>query len=196
MIGGLAQCIREYKKPAILAPLAMAGEVTMEVLIPLVMADLYDYGIKLQDMGTIIVKSLLLVLCTAASLVFGILSAKCAARAGTGFAKNLHHDMYYHVQDFSFSNIDHFSSASIVTRLTSDVANLQTTFQMMIRIAIRCPMMLILSLVSANRTVCVVICQCKKCAGGGRVYRGADQSPNRNQLWKSQTHSPRWLDPA
>ena len=127
----------------------MIGEVTMEVLIPLVMRDLYDYGIELQHMEVIVEKSILLVLCALASLCFGVMSAIFASRAGTGFARNLRHDMFYRVQKFSFSNIDKFSSASIVTRLTSDVANLQMTFQMMIRMAIRCPMMLVLALISA-----------------------------------------------
>ena len=151
MIRRLARCIREYKWAAILAPLTMVGEVAMEVLIPLVMADLYDYGVVLQDMGVVISKSIQLVLCALLSLCFGVASAVFASKAGTGFAKNLRHDMFYRVQKFSFSNIDKFSSASIVTRLTSDVANLQMTFQMMIRIAIRCPMMLILALISASR---------------------------------------------
>ena len=127
----------------------MIGEVAMEVTIPLVMKDLYDYGVKLQAMDVIVNKSILLVLCALASLMFGVASAIFASRAGTGFAKNLRHDMFYRVQKFSFSNIDKFSSASIVTRLTSDVANLQMTFQMLIRMAIRCPMMLILALISA-----------------------------------------------
>ena len=145
MIKRIARCIREYKWPAILSPLCMVGEVTMEVLIPLVMANLYDYGIMHQDIRIIATRSLLLVLCALASLGFGVASAVFASKAGTGFAKNLRHDMFYNVQRFSFSNIDKFSSASIVTRLTSDVANLQMTFQMMIRMAIRCPMMLVLA---------------------------------------------------
>ena len=149
MIKRLARSIREYKKATILAPLTMIGEVAMEVLIPLVMADLYDYGIVLQDMGVVVSKSIQLVICAIASLCFGVASANYASRAATGFAKNLRHDMYYRVQDFSFSNIDKFSTASIVTRLTSDVANLQMTFQMMIRMAIRAPMMMILALMSA-----------------------------------------------
>ncbi|MBQ6999788.1 MAG: ABC transporter ATP-binding protein [Oscillospiraceae bacterium] len=151
MIKRLARCIREYKWPAILSPLCMVGEVAMEVLIPLVMADLYDYGVVLQDMNVVVIKSLQLVLCALASLGFGVASAVFASKAGTGFARNLRHDMFYNVQKFSFSNIDKFSSASIVTRLTSDVANLQMTFQMMIRMAIRCPMMLVLALISALR---------------------------------------------
>ena len=151
MIKRLARCIREYKWAAILSPLTMIGEVTMEVLIPLVMADLYDYGVVQQNMQVVISKSILLVICALASLSFGVASAIFASRAGTGFARNLRHDMFYNVQKFGFSNIDKFSSASIVTRLTSDVANLQMTFQMLIRMAIRCPMMLSLALVSALR---------------------------------------------
>ncbi len=149
MIKRLSRCIREYWWAALLSPLCMVGEVAMEVLIPRVMATLYDYGIMHQDMGVILEKSLLLVVCALASLSFGCASAIFASKAGTGFAKNLRQDMFYRVQKFGFSNIDKFSSASIVTRLTSDVANLQMTFQMMIRMAIRCPMMLILALISA-----------------------------------------------
>ena len=151
MIRRLARCIREYKWAALVSPLCMVGEVTMEVLIPLVMADLYDRGIVTRDMSVVISRALLLMLCAVVSLAFGVISADYASKAGTGFAKNLRHDMYYQVQQFSFSNIDRFSTASIVTRLTSDVANLQMAFQMMIRMAIRCPMMLILAMVSALR---------------------------------------------
>ncbi len=151
MLKRLARCIREYKWAALLSPLCMAGEVAMELLIPLVMADLYDYGIALQDMGYVLQKSLVLVVCALASLCFGCASAVFASKAATGFAKNLRHDMFHHVQRFSFSNIDKFSTSSIVTRLTSDVANLQMTFQMMIRMSIRCSMMLVLALVMALR---------------------------------------------
>ena len=161
MIKRLARCVREYKWAAIGSPLAMIGEVAMEVTIPLVMADLYDYGIVKQDMTTVILKSILLVLCALASLCFGVASAKLASKAGTGFAKNLRHDMFHRVQNFSFSNIDKFSTSSIVTRLTSDVANLQMTFQMLIRMAIRSPMMLILAFVSAiniNVRLSLVFC--------------------------------------
>ena len=151
MIRRLARCIREYKWPALLSPLSMIGEVTMEVLIPLVMADLYDYGIVMQNMSVVVTKSIQLVCYALLSMAFGVGSAVFASKAGTGFAKNLRHDMFYRVQTFSFRNIDKFSSASIVTRLTSDVATLQMTFQMLIRMAIRCPMMLILALISALR---------------------------------------------
>ncbi len=161
MIKRLARCIREYKWSAILSPLCMIGEVAMEVLIPLVMADLYDFGIVEQNMTVVIRQSILLVLCALTSLAFGVASAFFASRASTGFAKNLRHDMFYRVQNFSFGNIDRFSTSSIVTRLTSDVANLQMSFQMMIRMAIRSPMMLILALVSAmgiNVRLSLVFC--------------------------------------
>ena len=151
MIKRLARCIREYKWAAILSPLTMVGEVTMEVLIPLVMANLYDFGVCMQDMHVVVTRSIQLVICALLSLGFGVLSAVFASRAGTGFAKNLRQDMFYRVQRFSFSNIDKFSSASIVTRLTSDVANLQMTFQMLIRMAVRCPVMLVLAMGSAFR---------------------------------------------
>ena len=151
MIRRLARCLREYKWTALVSPLAMIGEVAMEVTIPLVMAQLYDQGIAAGNMTVVVQKAMVLVLCAVVSLIFGVLSATYASKAATGFARNLRHDMYYRVQDFSFANIDKFSSASIVTRLTSDVANLQMAFQMSIRLAIRCPMMLILAMISSLR---------------------------------------------
>ncbi|MBO7275526.1 MAG: ABC transporter ATP-binding protein, partial [Clostridia bacterium] len=164
MIKRLARCVREYKWAAILSPITMIGEVSMEVTIPLIMADLYDYGIVLQDMKMVVTKSILLVLCAIASLCFGCASAVFASKAGTGFAKNLRHDMYHHIQSYSFSNIDKFTTPSIVTRLTSDVARLQMAFQMTILMLVRTPMMLILSLIMAMRisvrlsmVYCVVI---------------------------------------
>ena len=151
MIKRLARCIREYKWAALLSPLCMIGEVSMEVLIPLVMAKLYDYGIVMQDMNVVVTQSIQLIILALTSLSFGVASATFASKAGTGFAKNLRHDMFHRVQEFSFSNIDKFSTASIVTRLTSDVANLQMTFQMMIRMAFRSPIMLILAMFSSMR---------------------------------------------
>ena len=161
MIKTLARSIREYKWSAILSPLCMVGEVAMEVLIPLVMASLYDNGIAAQNMEVVIIRCIQLVTCALMSLAFGVASAWFASKASTGFAKNLRHDMFYRVQNFSFANIDKFSTASIVTRLTSDVANLQMTFQMLIRMAVRCPMMLILAFVSAmniNVKLSLVFC--------------------------------------
>ena len=99
MIRRLARCIREYKWAAMLSPLCMIGEVAMEVTIPLVMANLYDYGVVLQDMHIVVTRSIQLVLCAIMSLAFGVASAIFASRAGTGFAKNLRHDMFYRVQN-------------------------------------------------------------------------------------------------
>lgn len=161
MIKTLARCIREYKWPAILAPVCMIGEVYMETRIPLVLAQVVDQGVSVGNMGAVVSNGGLLVLYALISLIFGIASAVLASYAATGFSRNLRHDMYYKVQDFDFANIDKFSTASIVTRLTSDVANLQMTFQMMIRMAIRCPMMLILATANAfsvSPRLCVVYC--------------------------------------
>ena len=161
MIKPLARCIREYKWPAVLAPICMIGEVYMETKIPLVLAKVVDEGVSVGSMGAVVGNGGLLVLYALISLMFGIASAVLASYAATGFARNLRHDMYYKVQEFDFANIDKFSTASIVTRLTSDVANIQMTFQMMIRMAIRCPMMLILATANAfsvSPRLCLVYC--------------------------------------
>jgi len=149
MIKALARRIREYKKPAILSPLTVSMEVVMEVIIPLLMANLIDFGIEKGDMGYVVKTGLLLVLMCVFSLIFGVLSGKFASIASAGFAKNLRKDMYHHVQDFAFSNIDKFSTASIVTRLTTDVSNIQHAFMMIIRVAVRSPFMMVFSIVAA-----------------------------------------------
>ena len=149
MIKTLAKSIREYKWAALLSPLCMVGEVYMETKIPRVLSQIVDLGVTPADMRTVILKGLVLVLFSIMSLCFGVASAYYASAAGTGFAKNLRHDMFYRVQNFDFANIDKFSTASIITRVTSDVATLQMCFQMMIRMAIRCPMMLILAATNA-----------------------------------------------
>ena len=161
MIRRLSRCIREYKWPTVLSPLCMVGEVAMEVLIPLVMTRLYRQGVAAGRSDIVVQWSIVLVLCALVSLAFGASSAFLASKAATGFARNLRHDMFHHVQRFSFRNIDKFSAASIVTRLTSDVATLQMSFQMMIRMAIRSPMMLILGLLAAmsiNFKLSLVFC--------------------------------------
>ena len=161
MIRKLARSIREYKWSAMLSPLAMVGEVYMEVQIPLVLAKIVDQGVELGNIGAVAKYGGILVLYALISLAFGVASAFFAAHAATGFARNLRHDMFYKVQTFDFSNIDKFSTSSIVTRLTSDVANIQMAFQMMIRMAIRCPMMLILATTNAysiSPRLCLVYC--------------------------------------
>ena len=149
MIKRLAGCVREYKKDSILTPLYVTMEVVLEVVIPLLMARLIDYGINGANMPYILKMGGALVVAAVISLLFGALSGRSAAIASAGFAKNLRHDMFYNVQGFSFSNIDKFSTASIVTRLTTDITNIQNAYQMVIRIAVRCPVMLIFSLIMA-----------------------------------------------
>ncbi len=146
MIRKLAGCVREYKRASVLTPIFVTMEVVMEVVIPLLMAKLIDLGIDQGNMSMIIKIGLALVLSTVISLAFGALSGKYAAAASAGYAKNLRKDMYERVQEFSFSNIDRFSTSSIVTRLTTDVTNVQNAFQMIIRVAVRAPIMLIFSL--------------------------------------------------
>ena len=151
MIKRLLESVREFKKDALLTPFFVVLEVVMEVIIPLVMALLIDKGIDGQDMAAIWKYGIILVLCAMLALVFGAAAGTFAARASTGFARNLRHDMYYNVQNFSFSNIDKFSTGSIVTRLTTDVTNVQNAFQMCTRIAVRCPVMLVFALFMAMR---------------------------------------------
>jgi ATP-binding cassette subfamily B protein len=147
MIKRLAGCIRQYKKESILTPVYVTLEVTMEVIIPVLMARLIDYGIDKGNMTYIIKIGIALLLFAFISLFFGILAGRTAAIASGGFAKNLRQEMYYNVQNLSFSNIDKFSTGSIVTRLTTDVTNVQMAYQMLIRLAMRSPVMLIFSLI-------------------------------------------------
>ena len=151
MIKRLLKSVREFKKDALLTPFFVVLEVVMEVIIPLVMALLIDKGIDGQDMAAIWKYGIILVVCAMLALVFGAAAGTFAARASTGFARNLRHDMYYNVQNFSFSNIDKFSTGSIVTRLTTDVTNVQNAFQMCTRIAVRCPVMLVFALFMAMK---------------------------------------------
>lgn len=151
MIKRLSKCIREYKKASILTPIFVSLEVVMEVIIPYYMGKMLDYGVNLGDMNYIVKVGIMLVVFCIMSLVFGALAGKYAAYASAGFSKNLRHDMFHNVQSFSFSNIDKFSVSSLVTRLTTDVTNMQNAYQMIIRIAVRSPLMMIFSLVMAIR---------------------------------------------
>ena len=147
----LAQCIREYKKDAILSPLYVLMEALLDVAIPFVMADLIDKGIESGNMNMILRYGAILVGFALVALAFGVLSGRSCARATAGFARNLRHDMFHHLQVYSFSNIDKFSSAGLVTRLTTDVSNVQNAFMMIIRTLIRCPAMLIFAMVMSFR---------------------------------------------
>ena len=155
MIKKLLKVVREYKKETLLTPFFVMLEVVMEVCIPLVMGMLIDYGFpegqNIVNVNAIYKYGGILIACAILALIFGILSGKFAAKAGAGFGKNLRHDLYYKVQEFSFKNVDKFSSASLVTRLTTDVTNVQQIFQAVIRVAIRTPLMFIFSFVMGFR---------------------------------------------
>ena len=141
----LFKSIREYKKQSLLAPLLVILEVLMEVLIPLEMAKIIDVGIANGDLGYIIQRGVILVVMAMLALYFGVQAGNMAAVASAGYAKNLRHDIFYKVQDFSFKNIDHFSTSGLVTRMTTDITNVQMAYMMSIRLLARAPIMIALS---------------------------------------------------
>ena len=149
MLKKLAKCVGEYKSHAIKTPIYVALECVFDVIIPFLMASLIDEGINKGDSSVIIKVGLTLIVCSILAMFCGVMSGRHAARASSGFAKNLRRKMYNHVQNYSFANIDKFSASSIVTRHTTDVNNVQMAFQMITRIAIRAPLMLIFSLIMA-----------------------------------------------
>ena len=146
MLKKLASYIKEYKKDTILTPIFVVLEVVMEVIIPLLMARIIDVGIQNGDVHYILEMGILLIVSAILSLTFGMLSGRFAAKASAGYAKNLRKAMFHKVQDYSFENIDKFSTSSLVTRMTTDVTNVQMAFQMIIRILVRGPIMMIFAL--------------------------------------------------
>lgn len=151
LIKRLSKCVREYKLTSILSAVFVGLEVIMEVLIPLEMSKMIDFGINAGDMAYVTKSGVKLIVFALLAILFGNLAGRCCAIASSGFAKNLRHDMYYNIQNFSFSNIDKFSASSLVTRMTTDVSNVQNAYQMLIRMAFRSPMMMIFSAVFAFR---------------------------------------------
>ena len=152
MIKTLAKCIGKYKKESIITPIFTAVEVFLEILIPFITASIIDKGIQAGDMRKVGIYGGIMLVIAFLSLFFGIQAGKYAAAASTGFACNLREKMYENIQTFSFSNIDKFSTAGLVTRMTTDVTNVQNAYQMIIRIAVRAPLMMICSI-----TMCVII---------------------------------------
>ena len=146
MLKKLASYIKEYKKDSILTPIFVVLEVVMEVIIPLLMARIIDVGIQNGDVHYILEMGVLLIVSAILSLTFGMLSGRFAAKASAGYAKNLRKAMFHKIQDYSFENIDKFSTSSLVTRMTTDVTNVQMAFQMIIRILVRGPIMMIFAL--------------------------------------------------
>lgn len=143
----LLRSLREYKKESILTPILVIFEVFMEVLIPLLMANIIDVGIANSDMNYILKTGLLLILLAVVALFFGAMAGKMGAIASSGYVKNLRQDIFYKIQDFSFKNIDRFSTSSLVTRLTTDLTNIQMAYMMTIRLLVRAPIMIVLSLI-------------------------------------------------
>ena len=141
----LLKSVREYKKQSILAPILVILEVLMEVLIPMEMANIIDIGMTSGDLHYIIQRGVILVVMAMLSLFFGISAGNMAAVAGAGYAKNLRHDIFYKVQEFSFKNIDHFATSGLVTRMTTDITNIQMAYMMSIRLLARAPIMIVLS---------------------------------------------------
>ena len=187
MIKRLMKSIREYKTPSLLAPFFVALEVVLEVIIPLLMANLIDDGIYQGEMKLVYKIGIELIICAILSLIFGMLSGMFAAKASSGFAKNLRQDLYYKVQTFSFTNIDKFSTSSLVTRLTTDITNVQMAYQMIIRIAVRAPSMLIISLFfafSINRSLSLIFLIVIPILGFGLFYISKKVHPIMERVFK------------
>lgn len=143
MIKKLLANVGDYKKASLLTPVYVAGEVALDVIMPLIMAMMIDQGIEKGHAGVILRYGGLLFLCSLLALMLGTLGGRTAAIASAGFARNLRHNLFSKIQDFSFSNIDRFSSSSLITRMTTDVTNVQNAYQMIIRILVRSPLILV-----------------------------------------------------
>lgn len=150
MIPRLAKCIKQYKKESILSPLMVTGEVILDMIMPYLMALIIDNGVAKGSMAYTLKAGAGLFICALLALLFGVLSGKFAATASTGFAKNIRQEMYNNIQSFSFSNLDKFLPASLVTRLTTDIMNVQISYQMIIRILVRSPLILLFSVIMAH----------------------------------------------
>ena len=177
----LLRSVREYKKQSILAPLLVILEVLMEVLIPLEMAKIIDVGIANGDMSYILQRGLILVVMAMLALFFGVQAGNMAAIAGAGYAKNLRHDIFYKVQDFSFKNIDHFSTSGLVTRMTTDITNIQMAYMMSIRLLARAPFMIILSWIMTlllNKTISLLFLIVIPLLGGTLIYIAKKAHPH------------------
>ncbi|MEE1076911.1 MAG: ABC transporter ATP-binding protein [Acutalibacteraceae bacterium] len=183
----LLKSVREYKWVSIITPVLKVLEVVMEVMIPYYMAYLIDYGIDKGDMKTVWQVGLLLVVFALLSLFFGVAGGITSAKASTGFAKNLRKDMFYNVQNFSFSNIDKFSTSSIVTRLTTDVTNIQMAYQMSMVMAVRAPIMLVVAIVASfniNSQLAWIYIGCIPIIGIAMLFLMKNAHPIFNRVFK------------
>ena len=187
MLKKLASYIKEYKKDTILTPIFVVLEVVMEVVIPLLMARIIDVGIQNGDVRYILEMGALLIVSAILSLTFGMLSGRFAAKASAGYAKNLRKAMFHKVQDYSFENIDKFSTSSLVTRMTTDVTNVQMAFQMIIRILVRGPIMMIFALLmvmSISLKLSVVFFVAIPVLGAILFYIAIKAHPNFERVFK------------
>lgn len=177
----LLKSVREYKKQSVLAPFFVILEVLMEVLIPMEMAKIIDVGIMQGNLSYIVRRGLILVIMAMLALYFGIIAGKMAATAGAGYAKNLRHDIFYKVQEFSFKNIDRFSTSGLVTRMTTDITNVQMAYMMSIRLLARAPIMIILSWVMTlvlNKTVAMLFLIVIPLLGGTLIFIAKKAHPH------------------
>lgn len=187
MIKKLSKFIQEYKKESILTPIFVILEVVMEVIIPLLMAKIIDVGIQNGDVNYILKIGILLIISAILSLTFGMLSGKFAAKASAGYSKNLRKAMFYKIQDYSFENIDKFSTSSLVTRMTTDVTNVQMAFQMIIRILVRAPIMMVFALamvLSINAKLSLIFFIAIPLLGAILFYIAIKAHPNFEKVFK------------
>ena len=187
MFKKLSKYVKEYKKSAILTPIFVVLEVVMEVIIPLLMARIIDVGIQNGDVRYIVEIGALLIISAILSLTFGMLSGRFVAKASAGYAKNLRKEMFHKVQDYSFENIDKFSTSSLVTRMTTDVTNVQMAFQMIIRILVRGPIMMIFALlmvVSISPKLSLIFLVAIPVLGGILFYIARKAHPNFERVFK------------
>lgn len=187
MIKKLASFIKEYKKYTILTPIFVVLEVIMEVIIPLLMAKIIDVGIQNNDVKYILEIGALLIVSAIMSLAFGMLSGRFAAKASAGYSKNLRKAMFHKIQDYSFENIDKFSTSSLVTRMTTDVTNVQMAFQMIIRILVRGPIMMIFALLmvlSINAKLSLIFFVAIPLLGAVLIFIALKAHPNFERVFK------------
>ena len=182
----LLHSVREYKKESFLTPVLVCLEVLMEVLIPLLMANIIDVGIANGDMGYIIRMGVLLVVMAMLALLFGAKAGQMGAIASSGYAKNLRHDIFYKIQEFSFGNIDHFSTSSLVTRMTTDITNVQMAYMFTIRLLARAPIMIVLSLImtmTINMQIALIMLITVPVLGGALIFIAKKAHPHFVQVF-------------
>ena len=182
----LLRSVREYKRESFLTPVLVCLEVLMEVLIPLLMANIIDIGIANGDMGYIVRTGLLLVVMAMLALAFGAKAGQMGAIASSGYAKNLRHDFFYKIQDFSFGNIDHFSTSSLVTRMTTDITNVQMAYMFTIRLLARAPIMIVLSLImtlTISVKIAVIMLITVPILGGALIFIAKKAHPHFVQVF-------------